>query len=197
MSQNFVSGEFDPKTALLCAESFQRLSEQFIDNIGKIPEESTQDSPRELGNLVSSATNLALALEIYLKTLRNQLGLPIPRIHDLWELYRDLPPEVKIEIEDMYDSAWRSLPKGIRVSITIAKGPRDAPIWKNDKSIEIAELLKRSADVFVSWRYIFVYEPKESDYEFHQFEYRLLVLACEAIKASILNHDKGNASQGN
>ncbi len=192
MSKNFVSGEFDPQSALLCAEAFQRLSEQFIKNIGKIPEGSTQDSPRELGNLVSSATNLSLALEIYLKTLRNQLGLPIPKIHDLWELYRDLPPEVKIEIEDMYDRSWRSLPKDTRVSITIAKGPRDAPIWKNHKSIELAELLKISADVFKSWRYIFVYEPKESGYEFHQFPYRLLVLACEALKASILNHDKGN-----
>jgi HEPN domain-containing protein len=194
MSKKSISGEFVPKAALFCAESFQRLGEQFIDNIGNIPEGSTQNFEVEFGNVVSSATNLALALEIYLKTLLNQLGQPIHKIHDLGKLYTDLPQKIKKEIEDKYDKALHSLPENTRVSITIAKGPYNTPIWKKHKSIEIAELLKRSADVFVSWRYIFVYEPKESDYEFHEFEYRLLVLACEAIKACILNHDKGNAS---
>lgn len=194
MSKKFISGEFIPEAALPCAESFQRLGEQFIDNIGNIPEESTQNFNIDISNVASSATNLALALEIYLKTLLSQLGKHIPKIHDLWKLYTALPQKIKKEIEDKYDKALHSLPKNKPDSITIAKGPHNTPEWERNKLPGIAELLKRSADVFLSWRYIFVYEPKENGYEPHQFEYRLLVLACKAIKACILNHDKGNAS---
>ncbi|MBI2862013.1 MAG: hypothetical protein HYX89_04255 [Chloroflexi bacterium] len=181
----------DASAAVFCAESFQSLAQPFIERIAQDVKEGSRGPSRELGELVSSATNLALALEIYLKTLRAQLGMPVPRTHDLSKLYDDLPDAVRTEIEAEYDMASRSLRRGDRVAITVAKGPRTTPHWQpygKDRQ-GLAGLLKRSRHVFESWRYIYEFEPQDSGYQFHEFEYRLLVLACEAVKANIKNRE--------
>ena len=135
---------------------------------------------------MSCATNLAFALEIYIKTLFAQLELQIPRGHDLGKLYEGLPPAVKSKIEETYDTLRRSLPAGTESAFTIAKGPRKTPEWESHRSKGLGELLTKSGPLFSEWRYIFEFKPSpDNDYEFHQFEYRLLLLACEALKAAI------------
>ena len=48
---------------------------------------------------MASATNLTLALELYLKVLRMIMALPVPTIHELWTLYKGLPQELKERIQ--------------------------------------------------------------------------------------------------
>ncbi|THJ20478.1 MAG: hypothetical protein CAF45_014585 [Nitrospira sp. CG24E] len=178
--------------ALACAESFQKTAEPFIERIAKdLPEGSLQEThERGFGDLIVSATNLAFALETYLKILRAQLGLSVPKTHDLSKLYKDLPPKVRSEIENRYDDKGRSQPLPVRASITLGKAIRqEVPVWQDyrQESKALGSLLERSKDVFKVWRYVFEGDPKEDGFQSYQFEYLLLLFACEAVRAAIRN----------
>jgi HEPN domain-containing protein len=180
--------ERDPHAGLVCAEAFQRVAERLIGRIGEL-KEGTQDPCSGLGDVVACAVNLAFALELYLKTLLVQLQLEVPQRHDLRNLYDALPQEVKDNIEKAYDTAWRSQWYGKRAAITIAKGPRDEPTWTDyrNEAKDMGALLERSNDVFLAFRYIYEFtEPEDDAYQFHQFEYGLLLSACHSLRAAII-----------
>ncbi len=79
------------QAALVCGEAFQRLAAEFIPRIGVIKETAAQAMSNELGDLVACATNLAFALELFLKALLSQLDLPVPKSHNLYILYDAIP----------------------------------------------------------------------------------------------------------
>lgn len=177
--------------ALRCADSFRETAESFI--LGKfrnLPKGNLDAST--LGDIAACATNLALALEIYLKCLRIQVGLA-PRAggdgHDLWRLYKELPSHIRKDIEARYESG-RTRPYPTHASITFAlqRNPV-APTWTDgdEKSMKLGEVLKRSKDTFISWRYVFeIRKPEQEGLGKKQtFEYLLLFLACVAIDAVI------------
>ena len=185
---NIHNKERDFRAGLVCAEAFQRLAEPFIGRIAGEVKEGTQDPSRELGDVVACAVNLAFALELYIKTLLVQLQLGVPKDHDLRKLYDALPQEVRADIEETYHTAWQSKWRGKRAAITIAKGARDAPTWTDyrGESKDLPALLERSRDVFHTWRYIFEFtQPEDGAYQFHQFEYGLLLCACNSLRAAI------------
>ena len=179
----------DAQIALVSGEAFQRLAAELIPIIGAIKEGTTQEMSNEVGDLVACATNLGLAIELYLKALLTQLDLPVPQIHDLRALYDRIPQPVRALIEDVYDTKWPEQERQLqgRVSFTFAKGPIEQPRWDDYKiSLALPDLLARSRDLFQSWRYIFEFtQPEDSPYQFHQFEYGLLWCAAEAIKVEI------------
>jgi len=249
----------DPQAALICAESFQGLAEEIINgipfvdsipDIGKIGKDikgGVDEMPKDIADIVTSATNLALALELYMKALLASLqGVQVPETHDLWVLYQKIPLEIREEmIEKKYKDAvqsdiekieiklksllaesglstietWRfwyydennlillmpqettiliyktnsetanSLRYDLRSSITIAQGSGESPTPDHDmNSNQLGEVLKRSRNLFVSWRYIFEFpRPANEKYQFRKFEYRSLLLACEALKETM--HD--------
>ena len=120
--------------ALVCADSFLKTAQSFID-IKRIhqelPEGPVGTFGPAFGDLAVCATNLAFALEIYLKCLRAQLGLPQARGHDLWELYSDLPSHIKSEIESRYERG-RTNPSPAYASISFALTRRpDKLIWQD------------------------------------------------------------------
>ena len=172
--------------ALRCADSFREIAESFIlGEFRKLPKGNLDAWGPTLGDIAACATNLAFALEIYLKCLRIQVGLP-PRAdgdgHDLWQLYKDLPNQVRRDIEARYESG-RTRPYPTHASITFAlqRSPV-APTWTDggEKPMELGEVLKRSKDTFVSWRYVFeIRKPKQGALGQQQtFAYLLLFLAC-------------------
>jgi len=73
----------DPKLALDSADSFRSLAGRFVSSIRMHVNYAWQDALADLGGLVASATNLTLAVEIYLKTLYILLGLQVPHTHNL------------------------------------------------------------------------------------------------------------------
>lgn len=181
--------------ALVCADSFLKTAQSFIDTQKikrELPEGSDGINNPALGDLAVCATNLAFAIEIYLKCLRAQLGLQHARGHDLWDLYNDLPDHIKSEIETRYERG-RNNPSPAHASITFSLSRRpDAPAWQDLSlaSMKLGDVLKRSKDVFVSWRYVFEVRKAEDDdsHQLHTFEYLLLLLACVAINAVILRN---------
>src|ERR1700680_4696818 len=133
--------------ALVCAEAFQKLAEKLFPEIWKVKEGSSHAMPNEMGDVVACATNLAFALELYLKGLLTQLGLQIPLVHDLRVLYDTMPQPVRTLVESTYDIA---LPDEVRrldghVSFTFARGPLEEPRWDDYKvSLTLQDLLERS-----------------------------------------------------
>jgi hypothetical protein len=86
--------------ALMCGEAFQRAAERLIPRIWQLKEGSSAITMSdEFGDLVVCATNLAFALELYLKAFLTQLDLPVAQNHDLRGLYDGLPQSVRALIE--------------------------------------------------------------------------------------------------
>ena len=187
MAQQLPRRVRDTSAALVCAEAFQRLTEPFLARIAEDVEEGTQSPARNIGDLVAAAANLAFAVELYIKTLLAELQINVPQTHDLGKLYAAIPQSVRDDIEKSY-AARRKDWYGRRASITIAKGPANQPKWDDyrSKSNDVGAVLDRSGDVFSSWRYIYEFtEPGQGNYQFHHFEYGLLLSACHAIRAAI------------
>ncbi len=176
----------DFSASLACAEAFQQLAEPFISKIARDVKEGRHDHPNnDLGDLVACAVNLAFALELYMKTLLGQLAIPFPRSHDLRELHDLLPEGTRAELNAGY-AALMTQWFGRRASVTIAKGPAEAPTWSDYSKVsnDLPSVLERSSNLFQAWRYIWEFTvPDGSRYQFHQFEYGLLVCACNAAKA--------------
>ncbi|MCK4850313.1 MAG: HEPN domain-containing protein [Phycisphaerae bacterium] len=195
MGQPLSRHHRDIGAALVCAEAFQRVAEPFLARIAEDVKEGPQAPSRELGDLVAVASNLAFAVELYIKTLLAQLEQDVPRGHNLGKLYWQIPRKVRDEIE----KSWREIMKrdwfGKRGIITFAKGAPDTPKW-NDKArrvICLEDVLDRSGDVFSSWRYIYEFtEPNQGNYQFHHLEYGALISACEAIRNAINERLQGD-----
>lgn len=174
--------------SLDCAEAFQRAAEPFLARIAEDVKGGGTQPPSRIGDLVVAASNLAFAVEFYIKTLLAQLQHDVPRGHNLGKLYGAIPQPVRYEIENSYYAIWMRDWYGRHAGITIAKGPEDAPKW-NDyrvRSKDLGELLTIMGDVFSSWRYVYEFtEPNQSSYQLHRFEYGLLFSLCEAISADV------------
>lgn len=175
--------------ALVCAEAFQKLAEELLPRIGTVKQGSSHVMPNEMGDVVVCATNLAFALELYLKGLLTQLDLAVPPVHNLRVLYDAVPQPDRTLIEGVYDAALPDEVRRLRghVSFTCAKGSPEEPRWDDYKvSLALPDLLERSKDLFQSWRYIFEFSlPEGSSYQFHQFEYGLLRCAAEVLRVDL------------
>ena len=185
--------------ALVCADSFLKTAQSFVDQkkiLRDLPEGPVGTYGPAFGDLAVCATNLAFALEIYLKCLRTQVGLPArpPKAggHDLWELYNGLPLQIKKEIEERYERG-RTHPIPTYASITFAMSQRSGtPNWPDfsKESMKLGDVLKRSKNVFIAWRYVFEFKNTKDDssHQLLTFEYLLLLLICVAINAVILRN---------
>jgi hypothetical protein len=175
--------------AFVCGEAFQRSAERLIPQIWAIKEEPFVTTPDELGDLVTCATNLAFALELYLKALLAGLDLPVAQNHDLRALYGSLPQQVRTLIEGVYNEALPDEVRrmGRRISFVLALGPLERPQFEDYKtSPALPDVLARSKDLFQSWRYAFEFSPPDgSPYQFRQFEYGFLRCAAEVMRVEV------------
>lgn len=179
----------DYRAGLECADAFLRLAEPFIPAIPTLAETTggSPGAPGGLGDLAACAVNLVFALELYLKTLLVQHAIPVPWGHDLRPLYDALPEGVKPGINETY-AACLAQWYGRRASVTIAKGPPEEPVWSDYRPTpkDLPSLLSRSHGLFEAWRYVYEFTPEQGGrYQSVEFEYGLLLCACEAVKAAI------------
>lgn len=139
---------------------------------------------RNLAEQISSATNIALAIEIRLKALWYMCGSDPPEHHDLWALFKSLPNSgVRRKLELLYDKniTKMSLIKEIgslEVAISTsdltddklpaARGPRNLPSLK--------DVLKVSKDAFQTWRYIYESAPIDGGVIIFHYEYARLFI---------------------
>jgi hypothetical protein len=111
----------DANIALVAADSFRAHANIFLATIGRDMATAHELAARDIGGLVASATEMALAVELYLKALRTILDMSIPRSHDLCKLYGDIPAEVAAMVEQHYRAHLITAPgivAGLDVSLT-------------------------------------------------------------------------------
>ena len=186
----------DRDAAVLCAEAFLRLAEPIVIRIGKdVPESTTQSRPflPSMGDVAAAATNLAFAIELYIKgiLIASKIEPPTGRDgHNLGKLYAALPNHFKDVMERSYEETRKRDWNGRYPSITVALRPEPAnlPKWDDirSQSLGLGPLLDRSSDIFSSWRYIYEFNnPGEGGWKSHRFEYGLLLSACHAMRDTI------------
>jgi hypothetical protein len=153
-------------------------------------EEGTQPGPTPpaVGDMVVAATNLAFAIELYIKAILVVSQIEVPRGrngHDLEKLYERLPNHFKVLIEHFYDGTRRRDPW--RRSITFALGGPEEPEWDDLREPQdLNALLTRSSDLFSSWRYIHEFTiPNKDGYQFRRFEYSGLLAGCRAMRDAV------------
>jgi hypothetical protein len=186
----------DRDAAVSCAEAFLRLAEPVVIRIGKdVPESTTQSRPflPSMGDVAAAATNLAFAIELYIKgiLIASRIEPPTGRDgHNLGKLYAALPPHFKDVIERSYEETRKNDWNGRYPSIIVAMRPEPAnlPKWDDNRSqsLGLGPLLDRSSDIFSSWRYIYEFKnPGEGGWKSRHFEYGLLLSACRAMRDTI------------
>lgn len=144
--------------------------------------EVTED---ELGVVVCAATNLALALELYLKAAHIKARTNFTKkTHSLDELFLALPVEVQTQIGAKFDELLAAVPAEKVQFIDLARGPATPPNWNPTVALEtgLLPMLKRSRDAFQSWRYVFELEVSPTPkHEIIRLEHTSLNVACEAV----------------
>ena len=186
----------DRDAAVLCAEAFLRLAEPVVIRIGKdVPESTTQSRPflPSMGDVATAATNLAFAIELYIKgiLIASKIEAPTGRDgHNLGKLYAAMPNHFKDLLERSYEETRKKDWNGRYPSITVALRPEPAnlPTWDDirSQSLGLGPLLDGSWDIFSSWRYIYEFKnPGEGGWKSHRFEYGLLLSACHAMRDTI------------
>jgi len=186
--------ECDLDAAIACAEAYLRLAEPALIRIKDVEESKEPDSfSSSLSDSVAAATNLAFAIELYIKAILIVSKITIPHGkdgHNLGELYKNMPQHFKIVIENSYEETRKKDWNGRYDSITLSKGPVSAgiPKWDDNysESFDLEVLLNRSSNIFTSWRYIHEFKkPDEGGRQFYRLEYCLLLSACRAMRDTI------------
>lgn len=172
--------------AIQSADAFLKLSKSFLDSVGTDMQSSHQRAVRDLGGMIASATNLSLAVELYLKSLRLLQSLDPTTDHDLWALFQGLPEWLKDSVAREYQKNNKGVPTGVAVSFELAMAPRvpgEAEVQElnrqrpaNDNSLDA--VLKRSRNAFQTWRYL---HEKGDSQRIVMFRYDFHFLGCAAM----------------
>lgn len=186
----------DPRTAFNTAKAFQNNAAVYIEYLGKDINTAAQRAMNDFGGLIASATSLALALELYLKSLRLLIGMPILQRHELWALYKTIHPDIRNSIERHYEATRTPINSSDAVSVVMAIAPKQAPIsdiklareqsklTAKDKSIQ--EVLRRNNDAFRTWRYL--HEAGDpSKIEMYEYEFHHMNVIANTLHLHISN----------
>jgi hypothetical protein len=186
--------KFDIRTAIVAGDAFIAHSEAFTrELIGKDSNFSASLVAHHLGFAIAAATELALGLELYIKALRTLAGLSIPQKHHLFALYKDLPETMRNQIEAQYEKTRPpiAIGKSATIMVTIAHGSARQEQYESPKSIPVPDnslkaVLKRSSDVFQTWRYLHE-GGRDNEVVTYVFEFELLNTAAKSIRTPFKN----------
>jgi len=112
----------DRNAALACAEACLRLAEPALIRIKDVEESKEPDSfSPGLADGVAGATNLAFAIELYIKAILIVSNIDVPQGrdgHNLGTLYAKMPQHFRVVIESLYEETRKKDWNGRYDSIT-------------------------------------------------------------------------------
>ncbi len=168
----------DAAMVLRSADAFRAFSRPFCERVASLGrKEAIEEGRRSMGEMIASASNLAFAVELYMKALRIVHGQGPRWTHNLAKLYSEFPKELQESIEAAYAAAPKPNVLEHVIDLGISITHKDAseedripkPLGPNDQSVRA--VLERSSDAFEVWRYLYDQgEPgkvKRLPYEFH------------------------------
>ena len=176
--------EMDPHIAAQAGWAFFQQSQGFVGSLPSDP--ACTDAVVSMGDLIASATSLALSAELFLKALLILRGSPVPTSHDLLGLWEALPEPDKQLLREDFESR-RATEPGAAVTIRLAFAPSEAdctselPAGTGEHDNSLEAVLGRSRYAFCSWRYL--HEITQSagvaviDYEYHQLAVVVLAVS--------------------
>lgn len=185
-SPSSSNDHLDFRFATSIGNSYFALARPLLDRMAT----GLNEGPRaaiDSGTVFSTATNVALALELYLKAIRIGLKLSVQDTHNLWALYKSLPVDVKATLEGAYDEklAAKAPTEIFELEICIQRGGEPSDSFEfprhEQRSNDLPNLMKRSASMFVAWRYVYESVPPNQKYVFFSFEHSRLRAACEVL----------------
>jgi len=139
--------------SIISGDSHMKIANNFLQSIPIDMNEVAKNAMENSGNFSACATNLALAIELYLKAFLITHQIEPEKIHDLKKLYDALPKNAQKLILSTYKS-YKPNPQnpfGKLSSIELLASEKESRI--KDKGME--SVLARSKDNFVEFRYIF------------------------------------------
>jgi len=145
------------------ATVFFATAGDFLKDIPENAEESWFTAARR-AKLEVAVTNLALSIELLLKSLLLIMGHPPKkRTHDLLELFERLPHEIKESIEREYTERGGESPLGAATTLQLVFHPAetiptdqqvDALRRKLTLGASLRDVLRSERNAFVIWRYL-------------------------------------------
>ena len=124
MSTAIQPGSAHIATAVASADAFVSQARAAWLRFEEDPERADATAGKHIGELIVSATNLSLAIELYLKALLLENGLAAQKTHELPQLFRCLPRKIQLDIEAQYDVLRKSEEEGklAGLSLHISQG---------------------------------------------------------------------------
>lgn len=178
----------DPKLAIVSADSFFTNAVTFIDEIAYSKTNAHEKAIQRIGDLIASATSLTLALELYLKAMLIAFRIEVPRTHNLDDIFKKVPVDVRQLIQSKYDrylatSPWPVAELQLQTADKAVPWPSEDASSLSEKTLsDLNSLFKRTGNDFSTWRYL--YEAVSGEVREIRYEFARLVAASKAIRAA-------------
>ena len=162
-----AAAQCDLNSALNAAHAFWVLAKPYFDEVPRENRRAKEFVMRTRGAFTAAATNVALSVELLLKTESIRCESPVLHTHDLRLLFDGLPRTSQDRVEQMYDAAIRSSSgKSAMMEIAVTRipfPPKEADLAAARKSLvrvkDLRSLLSAECDAFETWRYFFTEGP--------------------------------------
>jgi hypothetical protein len=174
--------------AALAGDAFLSLAQIFLQSLSTDSNGAAMDASKDIGGLLASATNLSLAIEIYLKAVLFHYEISVPHTHDLPELYKLIPTAVQEQISSAYAVLQKDKNEVNEVRelvLQLARSPLfpdDDPVLPQNNSV--LEMLSRNKNAFMTWRYAFSELTDKSNASL-RYEFLYLALIAKAIRGQL------------
>lgn len=182
-----MNAKRDFQTALAAGDAFHSLAFQHINEI------RLSGDVKNIGILSASATNLALAVELYLKALHVACGRAPQSLHDLSALFKQLPLAEKRLASAVYECLPGPKSKNevstfivdVFVNNSEPSFPKGTHFVESVPENSLIAVLKRSRDAFLTWRYLYEQGDERKTVKI-EYEFFALSSVAMAIKALVL-----------
>lgn len=169
-------------TSIMSGDSHFVIADSFLQSMPYETIDIVKNMHENWGMVFATATNLSLAVELYIKACLITHNVKFKTIHDLKELFNSLPYKVKTKIKADY-RAYNPRPNNPfdkKSAIDMCHSIKSARAKKHD----LESVLNRSKDSFTAYRYLFE-SIENSSTKSIKFEYGALWCAARAIRKQL------------
>jgi HEPN domain-containing protein len=149
------------RSAAMAADAFLKVALQYFNNLDKDIIKAGKQMFNDLGGMICAATNLSLAIELYIKALYLVQGNHTHG-HDLLDLYHGIPDDLRQTISDNYKKTCEEADSNCNKSVIIGKKKTHSKLtdkgYPNKDDVgdlkDIETVLSLCRNMYITWRYM-------------------------------------------